>query len=74
MKIGYLRYKNNTRSNNTASFEVGFDDNTTCMQVHTPPLSVPQIGDGVTRQLKQLHLTRAEQNYVPPQEPVTYLP
>lgn len=45
IKIHYLRYKNNTRSNNTASFDVGFGDNKTCMQVYRPSLSVQQIGE-----------------------------
>ena len=29
-------------------FEVGFDDNATCTQVHPPPINHPTIGDGVT--------------------------
>lgn len=62
MTMCYLRQKNVKLFNNTVPFEVGFENNATCLQVH-PPLCVPRIGAGVTRHHKQSLLTKAEINY-----------
>lgn len=51
--------------NTTVTFEVGFDNNVTCMRAHAPPINVPHIGEDVTKHLKQTSLTTTKLNHVP---------
>lgn len=66
-------YKTREKKYNTSPSGVAFDDNTSCMQVYRPLLSVPQIGD-CNKPTQTVTADQDQTKYVRLHEPESYLP